>query len=195
MSALTCSIARAVRKQPAAETNGRRPPLASPAATPTMSCSAIPTFTVRAGNSFWNAPSLEEPTESFTTATMRSSARARSARVAAQVSRQSWVTTASLAFPATAGASEATATHRGCRPGATSASPDAPGTTDGRKRRERCDDHVRTLPLGRHFGVPHLVLRRVRLRRRKQREVRPQFPLHVYALLTRPIEGEQPLNL
>ncbi len=47
-----------------------RPPLARPALTPTMFCSAIPTFTRRSGKRFWNSFRLEEPTESFTTATI-----------------------------------------------------------------------------------------------------------------------------
>ena len=70
VSALICSSARPVRKQDAAETNGIRPPLASPEATPTMSCSAMPTLISRSGNAFLNASSLEEPTESLTTPTI-----------------------------------------------------------------------------------------------------------------------------
>ncbi len=70
-SALICSSARAVRKQDAADTNGIRPPLARPAATPTMSCSAIPTLINRSGNAFLNASSLLDPTESLTTPTIR----------------------------------------------------------------------------------------------------------------------------
>ena len=78
---MICSSARAVRKQDAAETNGMRPPLARPAATPTMSCSAMPTLISRSGKAFLNASSLLEPTESLTTPTMRWSASARSASV------------------------------------------------------------------------------------------------------------------
>ena len=80
---MICSIARAVRKQEAAETNGILPPLARPAATPTMSCSAIPTLISRSGKRSWNVPSLLDPTESLTTATTRGSAAASSTSVAA----------------------------------------------------------------------------------------------------------------
>src|SRR3954447_18196488 len=82
-------MARAVRKHDGAETNGMRPPFARPAATPTMSCSAIPTLISRSGNAFLNASSLLEPTESLTTPTMRWSASASSERVLTYASRQS----------------------------------------------------------------------------------------------------------
>ena len=72
---MICSSARPVRNGAAPETNGIRPPLASPAPTPTMFCSAIPTLISRSGNAFWKAPSLLEPTLSLTTATIRSSSR------------------------------------------------------------------------------------------------------------------------
>ena len=49
MSALICSSARPVRKQEAAETNGTLPPLARPAPTATIVCSAMPTLTMRSG--------------------------------------------------------------------------------------------------------------------------------------------------
>ena len=88
-SALICSSARPVRKQEAAETNGIRPPLARPAATPTMSCSAMPTLISRSGKAFLNASSLLEPIESLTTPTMRWSSWASAESVATYASRQS----------------------------------------------------------------------------------------------------------
>ena len=89
-SALICSSARAVRKQDAADTNGIRPPLASPDATPTMSCSAMPTLISRSGNAFRKLFSLLDPTESLTTPTIRWSASASSASVSTYASRQSY---------------------------------------------------------------------------------------------------------
>jgi hypothetical protein len=80
-SALICSSARPVRKQAAADTKAILPPLANPAATPTMSCSAMPTLISRSGKALLNASSLLEPTESFTTPTMRWFSCANSARV------------------------------------------------------------------------------------------------------------------
>jgi hypothetical protein len=41
-----------------------------------MFCSAMPMLISRSGNAFWKAPSLLEPTESWSTATMRASAAA-----------------------------------------------------------------------------------------------------------------------
>ena len=50
-SALICSSARPVRNGDAPQTNGTYPLSASPAPTPTMSCSAMPTLISRSGNS------------------------------------------------------------------------------------------------------------------------------------------------
>src|SRR5690349_8956878 len=96
MSALICSRARPVRKGEAPQTNGISPPLARPAETPTMFCSAMPTLIRRLGNSALKAPRLLEPTLSLHTATMRRSARASSISVSAKAWRQSKVGAAVL---------------------------------------------------------------------------------------------------
>ena len=69
-SAFTCSRARPVRKHDAPQVNGILPALARPALTPTRFCSAMPTLISRSGNLRLNSLRFEEPTESFTTATI-----------------------------------------------------------------------------------------------------------------------------
>src|SRR5215472_3512799 len=88
-SALICSRARPVRKHDAPHTNGTRPPFASPALMPTMFCSAIPTLTRRSGKRLRNAFRLEDPIESFATATIRESFSARAQRASEKAARQS----------------------------------------------------------------------------------------------------------
>ena len=58
------------------DTNGTLPPLARPAPTATMVCSAMPTLTSRSGQRLRKFTSLDEPTLSLTTVTMRGSASA-----------------------------------------------------------------------------------------------------------------------
>src|SRR4029453_15006004 len=113
-SALICSSARAVRKHDAADTKAMRPPLTSPAATPTMSCSAMPTLINRSGKAFLNASSLLEPTESLTTPTMRWFSCASSARVSTYALRQSYRGRSAIDWEAEA--REAAAGSRGVVP-------------------------------------------------------------------------------
>jgi len=75
-STLICSMARAERKHDAPQTKGIMPPLANPAPTPTMFCSAIPTFTKRSGNFSLKFLSFADDSESLATAHTRSSAAA-----------------------------------------------------------------------------------------------------------------------
>src|ERR1035437_10047143 len=65
------------------------PPLAKPAPTPTMFCSAIPTFTKRSGNLAPKFVSMVEETESFTTTHMRESCSAIASSDWEYASRQS----------------------------------------------------------------------------------------------------------